>query len=85
MKFHDGDKLYYVCPFIFTIDRVRVDMAVQEDDNSIYYIDHIGAYLPEQDLFADFKEAQRNALNKLNKFVYECKYKILNNKPHLEE
>lgn len=85
MKYSSGDLLYYVCPFIFTIERVRIDMAVKENDNSLYYIDHIGAYLREEDLFINYAEAQRDALNKLEKFIHGCRYRILNNVPQLEE
>lgn len=84
MKYSSGDLLYYVCPFIFTIYRVRIDLVVREDDKSIYYIDHLGAYLREENLFDDFLEAQRDALNKLEKFVHGCRYRILNHKPHME-
>jgi hypothetical protein len=85
MKFTSGELLYYVCPFIFTIEKIRVDMAVKEDDSSIYYIDNIGAYLREEDLFADLEEARENALDKLEKFFYERRYIILNTKPKLDE
>jgi len=85
MKFNSGDILYYVCPFIFTIEKVKIDMVIREDDGTFYYIDQTGAYLHEGDLFAKLKEAQIDATEKLNKFYNAKKYEIINKLPTFEE
>lgn len=85
MKYKEGDILYYVNPFVFIIDKVQVEFAYQEDDLTIYYIDSFGAYLLEDDLFKTLKEAQKDALKKLDKFILECRYHILNDIPQLYE
>lgn len=85
MKYKNNDILYYVSAFIFAIEVVRIDMAYKEEDGTLYYIDSSGAYLTESDLFDDFKEAQVDALNKLNKFYHENRYHILNNKPKMDK
>ena len=85
MKFNSGDILYYICPFIFTIEKVKIDMVVKEADGTFYYIDQTGAYLHEGDLFVKLKEAQMDANNKLNKFCHEKRYEILNKIPTFEE
>lgn len=81
MKYKTSDILYYVCPFVFIIEKVKISLAVKEEDNRIYYIDHSGAYLEENDLFDNLKEARMDALQKLRKFYEESKYRILNDKP----
>jgi hypothetical protein len=81
MKYSEGDKLYYVCPFTFIIERIKIDMGVVEE-GIIHYIDSDGAWLNEVDLFKNFKEAQKDAITKLDKFYYEARYRILNHKPH---
>ncbi len=84
MKYKSEDILYYVNPFIFNIEVVKIDMAYKEEDDKLYYIDSTGAYLNEWDLFENFKEAQAEALNKLNKFYHESRFNILNNKPKMD-
>ena len=85
MKFSSDDILYYVCPFIFTIDKIKVNIGVRENDGVIYYIDQIGAYLREEDLFEDLEEARQYAIGKLIKFYDEKYLEILNNKPKFDE
>lgn len=84
MKFKEGDILFYVCPFTFIIEKVKVEIAFKES-NSIYYVERTGGYLNECDLFADFNEAQNNALEKLDAFVEEAKRRIFNDKPSYEK
>ncbi len=84
MKYKEGDKLYYVNPFVFFIDFVKIEMGLVEN-NELFYIDSVGAYLREPDLFEDLKEAQREALDRLEKYCCEMRYRILNDKPKLEE
>jgi len=81
MKYKSGDVLYYVCPFVFIIEKVNIEMLMQEEDGTIFYIDRSGAYLREHDLFDKFKDAQIDAFNKLNKFYHEKRHEILNSKP----
>jgi len=68
MKFSENQQLFYVCPFIFKIDKITVSYAYRENDGVIYYIDQEGAYLKEQDLFEDLVSAKKDAINKLEKF-----------------
>ena len=78
MKYNSGDKLYFVCPFVFTIEKVAVDMGYIGEDGFIYYIDHdTGAELAEHVLFEELAEAVANAENMLNKF-YELKQQEIN-------
>ena len=84
MKFNDGDILYYVCPFLFTIHKVKVEMAVKEKNN-LYYITSSGAYLQEHDLFKNLQDARGEACIRLDNFFYEKRYEIINNTPKLEE
>lgn len=70
MMYEDGEELYYVCPCVFIIEKVKISMAVQEL-NCLYYIDHTGAYLREENLFRDFLNAKKNAFKKLNEFYNE--------------
>jgi len=82
MKYNSGDILYFVNPFVFTIDKVKIEMGVLEE-GELFYIDNIGAYLKEEDLFVNLKDAQKYALENLNKFYNECRYYILNDMPKL--
>ena len=84
MKYKEGDKLYYVNPFVFFIDLVKIEMGLKEDDE-LFYIDSVGAWLREEDLFEDLKDAQRDALDRLEKHCCEMRYRILNNKPKLDK
>ena len=77
MKFKENDELYYVCPFYFSIEKVRVKIAVCEF-NQIYYIDEVGAYLLESDLHVIFENAQKDAMEKLKKFYIKKMDEILN-------
>ena len=85
MKYKSGDILYYTSPFVFIIEVVKIDMGYKEDDGKLFYMTSEGAYLNEWDLFENFKEAQVDAMNKLNKFYHESRYNILNNVPKLDK
>lgn len=85
MKYEAGDILYYVNPFVFIIEKVQVEFAYKEEDGTLYYIDCTGAYLREEELFDNLKEAQKDALNRLDKFSCECRYRILNERPQFGE
>jgi len=84
MKYKEGDILFYVNPFVFIIEKVKIEMGILEK-GELFYIDDIGAYLREEDLFNNLKEAQKYALNQLDKFYTECRWHILNEKPQLFE
>lgn len=85
MKYQAGEVLYYVNPFVFDIEAVRIDMGYKEDDGMIYYIDHTGAYLHEFDLFRKLTEAQDYALELLEKFYNKRQKEIFFNKPEFRE
>ena len=76
MKFKDNDILYYVCPFTFKIELVKVTMAVQEE-KFLYYIDESGAYLQESSLHDNIFSAQESAYKQLSKFFQEKTEEIL--------
>lgn len=83
MKFKEGQYLYYVNPFCFTIEKILTKMIVAEHDG-LYYIDNVGAYLKEEDLFLDLEEAKKDALNKLNKFMLKATLEIKNCNPEFD-
>lgn len=86
MKYKSDDILYYTSPFVFTIEVVKIEIAYKEDDDTLFYISSEGSYLNEWDLFENFKEAQVDAMNKLNKFYHESRFNILNkSKPKLNK
>lgn len=83
MKFKSDDILYYVDPFIFTMEKLKMDMAVKENKN-LYYIESKGAYLKEENLFRNLNDAKRDAFNKLNKFWNDKRQEIIRSNPKLE-
>lgn len=80
MKFHAGQILYYSDPFVFTIELVVIEFAVQDDvdPNLIYYIDNNGAYLAEKQLSKTLAEAKKIALDGLDKFYDKRRGQIIN-------
>lgn len=76
MKFQENDILYYVCPFQFSIELIKVVMAVKEG-NYLYYIDEVGSYLKEENLFTNVYDARENAHKKLSNFYYKKSYEII--------
>lgn len=85
MKYEAGDILYYVCPFVFTIEKVKIDYAYKEEDGTIYYIESSGGYLYEYDLFNNLEDARNNALKKLEDFFRTKNNEIMNSKPNFNE
>lgn len=67
MKFKEKDILFYVSPCVFTIEKIQVSMGIKEMGD-LYYIDHTGAYLKEEDLFYDLTEAKGRSMSLLNTF-----------------
>jgi FlaG/FlaF family flagellin (archaellin) len=84
MRYESGDKLFYACPFIFTIELVCVEFAVEEY-GIVYYIETDGAYLAEHDLFENLKDAKEDAFDKLNKFYQDKTNEIYNTKITIED
>lgn len=76
MKFKENEILYYVNPFVFTIEKVQISMGCYDHDG-LYYIDHTGAYLKEADLHRSLEDAKTHAFNLLNKFHYKKQQELL--------
>ena len=83
MKFKPGDILYYVNPFVFTIEKVMIQIPFVEFDKQ-YYIDNVGASLAEWDLFEDLPAAKGHAMMFLNKFIEKSQHQIWNANPELQ-
>lgn len=73
MKFNVGDILYYINPFVFTIEKVKIDFIHSFEDGTIGYVEQTGAYLAEEDLLDNLQEATNKAIAMLNKF-YQKRY-----------
>ena len=84
MKFNTPCTLYYVCPYTFIIEKLKIDMAVNELDK-LFYIDDSGAYLPEHDLFDNLKDAKYEAFKRLEKFYLEKTIEITHANPKYQE
>ena len=84
MKFKDNDILYYVYPFTYTIELVKVTMAVKEG-RFLYYIDEVGAYLLEDQLYDNIFSAQEGAYKQLSEFFKKKTFEILNSNPQRKE
>lgn len=85
MKFKSGDILYYCNPFIFIIDKVLIEFCEEKDVNgNTYYIDHVGAYLLEENLFKTLTEAKEVAQEMLDKFYLDHTKMIQRSNPQLE-
>ena len=65
MKFHGTQQVWYINPFVYSLEQVV--LSVYDDG---YWIDTNGAYLSEDDLFVNFKEAKEACLDRLNDFYY---------------
>lgn len=74
-----GDELFYVCPFTFTIERVKIEFVYEFDDGEIGYVEQTGAYLREVDLCEKIEDAKELAYQRLDAFyaakseeIYYC-------------
>jgi hypothetical protein len=67
MKFNIADILYYVNPFVFTIEKIRV-VDISYDQGVLFYIEEGNGYLREEDLFDNVEEAVNEAIHGLNAF-----------------
>lgn len=85
MNFNPPCILYWVDPFIFSIEKVFVDFPYKEEDGTIYYIEKSGAYLQEFDLFEDLNEARGEAIKRLNDFYGTKMEEIMYTNPKLED
>lgn len=84
-KFKSGDLLYYVNPFVFTIDKVLIQFIDEPNTTGfLYYVDHTGGYLAQEDLFLELEQAQEHALGLLNRFYSKKIDEIDNSDPILE-
>lgn len=80
MKFKEEDKLFYINPFVFTIEKVEIQMGILEEvegEKKIFYIDDSGAYLAEENLFKDLEDAKEYALDLLDLFYQKRKLEII--------
>ncbi|HED05265.1 MAG TPA: hypothetical protein ENI61_01115 [Ignavibacteria bacterium] len=71
---------YYVCPFVFTIEKVFLEFngGIDRTDGYQYYIESTGAYLREDCVFLELAEARANAFSLLNKFYSKKRHEITN-------
>ena len=83
-KYSYGDVLWYVNPFVFTIEQIQVRLIDPDETGRIYYIDDEGAYLLESDLVETVEEAVEKSLFYLERFVKLKKHEINNVKKYYE-
>lgn len=83
MKYKCGDILYYVSPFVFIIDKVIIQFIDHENDQT-YYIDNVGAYLSERDLFENLEDAKGQCLIRLQEFYENKKREIFKSAPEID-
>lgn len=80
-----GDILYYVNPFVFIIDKVLIEFIDNDNDyGQLFYIDHSGAYLQEDNLSTTLSDAKGKAMLMLEAFYNKKQHEIWNAKPELE-
>lgn len=84
MQFESGEILFYVDPFSFTIDLVKIDY-LYSDYIGDFYIENTGAYLKEEDLFRTLQQAQKEAINRLGQFYQKKMFEIQNRTPIFED
>jgi hypothetical protein len=84
-KYYVGDKLYYVNPFVFTIEEVIVNYVFTDDDGTVFYMEEPEAPLLEEDLFDNLDDAMRSAFKRLDKFYYSKQNQILSHRPKRKE
>ena len=76
MKFKLNQYLYYVCPYVFTIEVVFISFS-DVIDEVVHYVEETGAYLAEDCLALTLQESRDLAVRKLNAF-YDKKIKEIN-------
>lgn len=79
MKYDVGDKLYYVNPFVFTIEMVTVSFMHDE-----YYCDETYACFNEEDLFDNIHDARDHAIRLLDNFYQKQMHLIKYHDPDID-
>lgn len=84
-KYKEGEELYYVCPFVFIIEKVKICFVdVNEDNGELHYIEQTGGYLKEWDLVRTLPEAKAKAREYLQRFVRIKEQEIKTANPTLD-
>jgi hypothetical protein len=84
-KYKVGDELYYINPFVFIIEKVRIEFVEEDTETGLYfYVDWTGAYLSEFDLTRTLPDAKQLALDYLNRFYRQREHEILHANPQLD-
>lgn len=83
MKFKEGDIVYYVNPFVFDIELIKLDF-LYKDENGIYWIDSTGAYIAENDVSTTLEEAKEKAIKYLDRFCKQKTLEIYYSNPKME-
>lgn len=78
---------YYVCPSVFTIEKVflEFDDGLHPEEGIHYYVERSGAYLPEDCIFSDLAEARADAFRRLNEFYGKKVIEIIRYVPEFME
>jgi hypothetical protein len=85
MKYTVGDILYYVNPFVYIIEKIRIEFVEEKDENGqTFYVDNSGAYLQEDNLFLTLDEAKLQAHKMLMEFTGNKAREICKSNPKLE-
>lgn len=85
MKYKPGDILYYINPFVYVIDKVLIEFIDDENEfGQLFYVDHSGAYLQEDNLFYELSDAKGQAMLMLQSFYDKKQKEIWNTNPELE-
>lgn len=81
-KYKEGEELYYVNPFAFTIEKVKIGFIdIEEVNGELHYIDFTGAYLKEWDLVKKLPDAKKRAMEYLKRFYRSKEHEIKNTNP----
>lgn len=85
MELELDKEYYYVCPFVFTIEKVFLELngGIDRIGGKCYYIERTGAYLSEDNIFNTIDDAKTDAFRKLNEFYTKKSLEIINNVPVL--
>ena len=84
-KYKLGDILYYISPFVFTIEKVLIEFIDinKVEPQKVYYVDSNGGYFLECNLVDNLFDAKVLANKYLNRFFVEKSHEILNSNPEL--
>lgn len=84
MKYKPEDIVYYCDPFVFIIEKIRIDYITHYVNDQNIYIDSTGAYVNEEDLFDTLDDARNEALKRLSLFCEKKQIEILTSNPQLD-